>query len=269
MKVVDREAVTVKQDSSLVMRYLPWRVAEEKWKLWVQIVFVSGFKTLVSWPTVVEKKILEQMSLVLSYAIGDGSTMSQQGLGKSIPTEPLRCTGTSLAMWFVDHQAHQKKCHLPFFTTAELSLKPQAVVDVQWRPSGPVSKWKQVNAWVVGESLSYMIFRFRSPLPSAQRILSRFLLNWLLFASPTFTFIGFYCPFAFRFRPRAFSAIIGGTGDPFFIFELTRTIETLKSMSQPTSHLVREKWAFFLQDGHIKIWCFEKSPAVSWTWPGL
>ena len=53
-------------------------------------------------------KILERMSLVLSYAIGDGSTMSQQGLGKSISTESLQWTGTSLAMWSVDqYPTHQ------------------------------------------------------------------------------------------------------------------------------------------------------------------
>ena len=141
-------------------------------------------------------KILERMSLVLSYAIGHGSTMSQQGLGKSIPTEPERWTGTSLAIWYVDqYQAHQNSPSPFFCITAELSLKPQAVVDVQWRPSGPVSEWKQINAWVVGESLSYMIFRFRCPLPNAKRILSR--LWWtdccsqVLILRPTCTFIAF------------------------------------------------------------------------------
>jgi len=148
------------------MRYLPWRgwgemkiMSSDSFRIRLQNI---GLLANCCWT-----KILERMSLVLSYAIGHGSTMSQQGLGKSIPKkEPLRWTGTSLAIWYVEqYQAHQTSPSPFFGITAELSLKPQAVVDVQWRPSGPVSEWKQINAWVVGESLSYMIFRFRCPLP--------------------------------------------------------------------------------------------------------
>ena len=144
-------------------------------------------------------KILERMSLVLSYAIGHGSTMSQQGLGKSIPKkEPERWTGTSLAIWYVD-QAHQDSPSPFVCITAELSLKPQAVVDVQWRPSGPVSEGKQINAWVVGESLSYTIFRFRCPLPISALCKEnpfQTLVNCLLFASSNSTsYMHFYCLF--------------------------------------------------------------------------
>ncbi len=203
------------------------------------------------------------MSLVLSYAIGDGSTMPQQGLGKSISTESLQWTGTSLAMWSVDqYPTHQNSLILYtfergdppvfFVITAELSFKLQAVVDVQWRPTGRVSKWKQINAWVVGESLSYMISRYSMSSALCKENPFQTLAHWLLFVRSTHTFIAFYCS-AVRFRPRAFSTILGGTGDPFFCFELTRTIETLKSMSVSTNW-VFPKIGGKPQNGWWKYW---------------
>ena len=180
-------------------------------------------------------KILERMSLVLSYAIGHGSTMSQQGLGKSIPKkEPERWTDTSLAIYVDQYQAHQNSPSPFFCITAELSLKPQAVVDVQWRPSGPVSEWKQINAWVVGESLSYMIFRFRCPLPNAKRILSR--LWWtdccsqVLILRPTYMHL--YCLFIALLSgsdQEPSQLLSAGQEIPSLFFELTPTIETWKS----------------------------------------